>query len=297
MNQCSFVARKAVDGKAAVEIDSSLLKEGMQFVVNLNGCSVEGFGRGSVSNNMLFNHKKGSKASVFVNGTKAVSTIAELDVADESEIYLAGKFTGDAILAKSGKTYLGYDGGVVGCINLNGADNVTLRGIKFDAEHAKMAYSLRSGNATPIRNANIVSGSETKNSHMGARNIKIDSCTFSGSMKYGAAAIAFTDQGRTSGYSGNITITKCTFDFEGTGYDIYCFYAGYENFVITNNQFNSKFNGGGHIFLGSYASATPVVIQNNKFPNVASLTDAMYLTSNSNDHGVSVDASNNTFGN
>jgi hypothetical protein len=296
MNQCSFVARKAVDGKAAVEIDSSLLPEGKKFVVNLNGCSAEGFGRGSVSNNMLFNHKKGSKASVFVDGTKAVSTIDEANAATESKIYLAGKFFGGAILAKSNTEYHGYDGSVVGCINLNATNNVTLKDIDFDAEHAEVAYSLRSGD-TKIRYANIVSGTETKNTYSGARNIKIDNCTFSGDMKYGAAAIAFTDQGRTSGYSGNITITKCTFDFEGTGYDIYCFYAGYENFVITNNQFNSKFNGGGHIFLGSYASATPVVIQNNKFPNVASLTDAMYLTSNSNDHGVSVDASNNTFGN
>lgn len=295
MNQCSFFARQAVDGKAAVEIDSSLLPEGKQFIVNLNDCSAEGFGLGSVSNNMLFNHKKGSKASVFVNGTKAVSTIAELNAATETEIYLAGKFIDDAILAKSNKKYLGYDGGVVGCINLNATENVTLEKITFDAEYAKMAYSLRSGN-TAIRNANIVTGTESNNSTLGARNITIDGCTFSGNLKSGAAAIAFTDQGRKSGYSGNITIKNCTFSTTGGSYDVYGYYCGYEDFVIANNKFNSKFNGGGHIFLGSYASATAIEVSDNNFPNVASLTEAMYTTSNGT-HKVTVEASGNRFGN
>ena len=72
MNKCNFNATNAVEGKAAVEIDSSLLKEGMEYIVNLNECTVTGFGKGSVSNDVLFNPKKGSKATVYIDGAKAV---------------------------------------------------------------------------------------------------------------------------------------------------------------------------------------------------------------------------------
>ena len=297
MNQCSFVARKAVDGKAAVEIDSSLLPEGKQFVVNLNGCSAEGFGRGSVSNNMLFNHKNGSKASVFVNGTKAVSTITELNAATESEIYLAGKFTGDAILAKSGKTYLGYDGGVVGCINLNGADNVTLSGIKFDAQYAKLGYDDL-GNAKQY--ANIITGDNVNKPNKGSHNLVINDCTFEGTYAQGGAAIAFTDQGRGEGGSGNITIMGCTFKTENAYYNIYAHYTGdglngHGDFKIEGNTFKTTFTQGLPVYLGRYATSTPVVVTGNAFETVADLENAVYVQDHSN-YGVSVDASDNTFG-
>lgn len=81
MNKCTFKATADVEGKAAVEIDSSLLKEGQEYVVNLNECTAEGFGKGSVSNNTLFNPKKGSKATINVNGAKAVWSAETLKAA------------------------------------------------------------------------------------------------------------------------------------------------------------------------------------------------------------------------
>ena len=299
MNQCSFVAGKAVDGKAAVEIDSSLLPEGKQFVVNLNGCLVEGFGRGSVSNNMLFNHKKGSKASVFVNGTKAVSTIAELNAATDTEIYLAGKFIDDAILAKSNKKYIGFEGGVVGCINLNGADYVTLKDIKFDAQYAKRGYD---GKGNKKQYANIITGDNVNKPNKGAHNLVIEACTFQGTFADGGGAIAFTDQGRTG--SGNITIKGCTFKTVNAYFDIYTHYSGGASngkgyFNIENNTFKTPFKEIPNtypIYLGLYQSSTPVVVKGNTFETVSSLEYAVLLQDHSN-YGVSVDASNNTFGN
>lgn len=298
MNQCSFVAGKAVDGKAAVEIDSSLLPEGKQFVVNLNDCSAEGFGLGSVSNNMLFNHKKGSKASVFVNRTKAVSTITELKAATESKIYLAGKFFGEAIRAKSGKTYLGYDGGVVGCINLNGADNVTLSGIKFDAQYAKCGYD---GSGTAKQYANIITGDVNVNKpNKGSHNLVINACTFEGTYANGGAAIAFTDQRRGEGGSGNITIKGCKFNTKNAYYDIYAHYTGdgmngHGDFKIEGNTFETS-TVSYPVFLGRYASSTPVVVKGNTFETVSSLEFAVYVQKHSDYYTVSVDASDNTFG-
>lgn len=140
MNTCQFSARAAVEGKAAVEIDSSLLPEGMTYVVNLNGCTVQGFGLGSVSNEMLFNQKKGSKATIYVDGVKTVSTEAELKAAIK-----AANNTEFTKLALTSKTFTGafdIDGKSVELVALNrhkatidglvhglGFAHVTLRGL------------------------------------------------------------------------------------------------------------------------------------------------------------------------
>lgn len=70
-NNCEFVASAPVAGKAAIELDSSLIPG--TFVVNINNCTATGFGTGSNSGNSLWNVKndKTEKHSqVFVDGTK-----------------------------------------------------------------------------------------------------------------------------------------------------------------------------------------------------------------------------------
>ena len=69
-NKCVFNSNgKSFDGKAAIEIDSSLLSDG-KHIVNINNCEVNGFAAGSVSNNNLYNPKKGDKADIFVDGAQ-----------------------------------------------------------------------------------------------------------------------------------------------------------------------------------------------------------------------------------
>ena len=202
------------------------------------------------------------------------------------------------IVAKSNKTIIGTPGAKVDCVDLNGADNLTLKNINFDAATAKMGYD---GRGTAKQPANIISGSTSK-CNKGAHNLVIEDCTFTGTFADGGVAIAFTDQNRGGGGSGNITIKDCTFNTRGGYCDIYGHYTGdgrngFGNFAIEGNEFNTEYlSGGNPIYLGRYASSAPVVVKGNEFNNVTTLNEAVYLQDHSN-YGVSVDAANNTFAN
>ena len=70
INNCKFKGTP-VEGKAAVEIDASLLAVGQGFyTININNSTVEGFASGSVSKNNLWNAKKGDQYAVYVDGVK-----------------------------------------------------------------------------------------------------------------------------------------------------------------------------------------------------------------------------------
>lgn len=199
-----------------------------------------------------------------------------------------GNFDNIKIL-NDGTTITGSEGTVVGCINLNGKKNVTLKNIEFDASKALMNYD---GGGTARQYANIISGDQSKNKK-GSRNLVIDGCTFTGQFTNGGAAISFADRNRTSGQSGDITIKNCTFNTTGAYYDIYGYYSGYGSFIIENNTFKSAPQGRA-IYLGRYQSSTPVVVKGNTFENDATIEDAVYLQDHSS-YGVSLEATSNTF--
>lgn len=71
-NNCDFIASAPVDGKAAIEVDSSLIPG--TYVININNCTATGFGTGSKSGNSLWNVKKDKDtkkhSQVFVDGTQ-----------------------------------------------------------------------------------------------------------------------------------------------------------------------------------------------------------------------------------
>ena len=68
---CKFNATAQDTGKAAIEIDSSLLNNGIYKVIidQATANSVSGFSTGSVSKNSVWNNKKGNKATVIVAGS------------------------------------------------------------------------------------------------------------------------------------------------------------------------------------------------------------------------------------
>ncbi|MBD9226673.1 MAG: hypothetical protein EGQ48_05500 [Clostridiales bacterium] len=72
---CKFNATTQVAGKAAIEIDSSLLRNGIYTVIidQATADSVTGFDTGSVSHNSVWNNKKGTKATVIVAGSTVLS--------------------------------------------------------------------------------------------------------------------------------------------------------------------------------------------------------------------------------
>ena len=207
----------------------------------------------------------------------------------------AGEF--GTIVAKSNKTIIGSADAKVDCVNLNGADNLTLKNINFDAATAKISYDGK-GNAKQY--ANIISGDNVKKPIKGAWNLVIEDCVFEGTFANGGTAIAFTDQSRSSGGAGNVTIKGCTFNTVGSYYDIYGHYTGngnngYGNFVIEGNVFKSGRTQGGPVYLGRYASSTPVEVKNNAFETVSTLENAVYVQAHSEAYSVSVNASGNTF--
>lgn len=71
-NNCKFIASSPVEGKAAIEVDTSLIPG--TYVININNCTATGFGTGSKSGNSLWNVKKDKDtekhSQVFVDGTQ-----------------------------------------------------------------------------------------------------------------------------------------------------------------------------------------------------------------------------------
>jgi hypothetical protein len=221
-----------------------------------------------------------AKAVVIFNGKTTVSSVEELNAikANYGEVVLVGNF--DYFAAKSGITYIG-ENAVVGCINLNGADNVTIKNINFDIANGKFGYD-GSGTLKEYAYSNIITGDNVNKPNKGAHNLVIDGCTFSGTTTKGGAAISFTDQRRGEGGSGNITIKNCTFETVGAYCHIYGHYTGdslngHGNFIIENNTFESDV--ANPIYLGRYASNVPVVLKDNTFKTKSSLMgDAVILS-------------------
>ena len=269
-----IILRGSAD-KATLTIENTTLEGEPQVINNAAGATVtvDGFPYGAVV------------------VTTAADLTAALAVAGEKTIALAAdKFEGIYKMTDN-TTILGYNA-EVGAIDLDGADNVTLKDITFEAANAGVACD---GTGKGLRYANIYSGGAS-NPKTGARNLVIDGCVFNGafSSTYYGCAIAFTDQKRTSGQSGDITIKNCVFDQEWSAYDIYVYYSGYGSMLIENNTFKGSYVGG-PIYLGRYQSNTPVVVTGNTFETVDSQANAMYIQAHSAEYTVSIDASNNTY--
>ena len=67
---CTLNASAPVEGKAAIEIDSSLIKG--VYDITINDTTATGFANGNVSGKSLWNNKKGDKATITVDGVKVL---------------------------------------------------------------------------------------------------------------------------------------------------------------------------------------------------------------------------------
>ena len=235
------------------------------------------------------------QANGFLQNYVTPATIdAALANAQEGEtIELAAGYYDEIVVPQNGMTIFSQEGAEVGFLNVNGKDNVTIQGLTFDAANAKYVYN---GNGKAVQPANIAGAS--KGNTKGTSNLVIDGCTFTGEFADGGVVIAFTDQGRGSGQSGNITIKNCTFEATNGYADIYTYYSGKGSFVIENNTFastmNAEVSGTYPIYLGKYQSSTPVVVKGNTFVNRATFGKAAYIQDHSN-YKVSFAAADNTF--
>ena len=124
LNECTLNASVPVEGKAAIEIDGSLVKK---FTVNINSTVANGFAAGSKSNSTLWNVKKGEdKTEVYVDGHK---------------MYVDG-------VGLEGGAYLLYDAAGMKWF----ANQVNENGNSFSGKTVKLAADIDLANAawTPV---------------------------------------------------------------------------------------------------------------------------------------------------
>ena len=160
VTKCEFSATKPVDGKAAIEMDSSLTA-GIELTID-SETTATGFGTGSVSGNSLWNNKQGNEEeknndiTVTVGGETVlepvklpvkVSTKAELTAA------LAAAQEGDTILMTADIDY-GTDQ-----LKINAAITLDLGGKTLTTRNAYGGMSVKNG--PTIKNGTIVHASNT----------------------------------------------------------------------------------------------------------------------------------------
>lgn len=237
--------------------------------------------------------------NVTITNLEVVTTAEEfqaaLDAGEFNIVLMPGTYEGTFTL-KAPATIVGKGEAVVHCLNLNGQEGVTLKNITFDAAGAQSSIDRYKG-GTVRSPANIISGNSDNNPNVGARNLVIDGCTFTGTFANPGAAIAFTDRSRPTGGSGDVTIKGCTFDTEGGYYDIYGYYTSNPGltFTIENNVFKSTYaeEGGRPIYLGRLKSSAPIVVKGNAFENVQTIEKAVFIQGDG--YTPTLDHSDNTF--
>ena len=204
LENCVLNASAPVDGKAALEIDSSLING--VYNVTVNNTTANGFGAGNVSGETLWNHKKGSKANIVIDGTPValvntvlVATAAELQAALDAASGLEILFTADL----AGNVTATQKQGVNVVINGNGYE--------FDGVLTVNGQSRYEGNETlVIKNVNFATESTAAMDFISsatdpvryAHNVTIEDCTFTAPEGTDVVAIRFRQ-------AYNIVVNNC----------------------------------------------------------------------------------------
>ena len=145
-NGCELNASAPVEGKAAIEIDSSLI-QGV-YEVTINNTTANGFANGSVSGNSLWNNKKGAKATITVDG----KLVALNGYSDLSCGYYAD---GNTYTVLNGNGFKNIATDVLSDASKNVtielADDIDLAGIEWPAVCTKAAFVL-DGKGKSIKN-------------------------------------------------------------------------------------------------------------------------------------------------
>lgn len=126
ITDCDFISSNAVDGKAAIEMDSSL-SAGIKVTIDA-ATTATGFGNGNVSGNSLWNNKKGNETAannditVVVNGVTVLAPVTYVaQIGDKKYTSLQ-----DAInAAQNGETVVLLEN-INGAITIPEGKNVTL---------------------------------------------------------------------------------------------------------------------------------------------------------------------------
>lgn len=229
---CDINASSTVDGKAAIEIDSSSpndLNASGKYTINIDSkTTATGFSTNTKSGNSLWNQKKGDKAEVYVDGVRVVTNAEELSaVAKYASADISAKFyndiAGDATLIQKENVKIFIDGNKYsydGSIIIDGKS----------ARYETAGVTIQNVNFTGDSNsadAYINLGKEGDNNTRYTNHVTVKDCTFSTNSDTDVVAI--------KSYTGgdyNLNLIGCTVN------------ESMHSFVqVTNIEKGLKFNG------------------------------------------------------
>ncbi|MEE1099787.1 MAG: DUF6562 domain-containing protein, partial [Alistipes sp.] len=236
-NDCTLDATAPVAGKAAIEIDSSLFKNGKKFVVNINGCDARGFANGSVSGNPLWNEKKGNNSAIFVDGVAYTQLAFALAVAEGNDNVKLGAGT-YVVPAAQGKT--------ISFTGVGNREDVRIVVTKVGTGGENCDYGLDSSNAT-FENLTIATNSSTYIGYARCTGT-YKNCLFDGTYTLYQKSVF---EGCTFNVAGDVynvwtwgseeaTFTDCVFNCDGKAMLLY----GPANTHLTMNDCTFNDNGG-----------------------------------------------------
>ena len=152
VNGCEFNASEPVEGKAAIEMDSSLIA-GINLTID--NTTVEGFGTGNVSGNSLWNNKKWDETdanndiTVIVNGETVLAPLDHVAQIGETKYFtlakaIAAATAGDTITLLDNVnenvtinkrvTIDGADKTYTGQMKLTNRADITIKNVNFDGK-------------------------------------------------------------------------------------------------------------------------------------------------------------------
>ena len=262
-NECALNASAPVDGKAAIEIDSSFPNGGGgTYTVAINATTANGFANGSVSGNSLWNQKKGNNGNITVDGkVVAIASGAVVSGADDTErqaalnealaegakeiLLPAGNYTMPAASNFTAETVVTCEEGTVftgtSGLNINGATivgaefknesgyavsgtiNGTIKDCVFDSSEALRWCYTTEGTTTVFENCEVKTNFRGIHFDDMKGDIIFKNCKINGFNAFGG--------------KGTVTFEGCTFDHDASSYNGLNLYA---NTVIKNSTFVFK---------------------------------------------------------
>lgn len=264
-NNCVFNASTPVEGKSAIEIDSSL----NPYEVTISSCKASGFAKGSVSGNILYNLKKGTldtNCKIILKGT---NTIAKDLVKDANGNYIASSNEGITNAISAGAT----------TINLTQGNYV----IPSSAQGKTLTFI---GTGTPEDVEVAVTGTGYENCDYGLDGSTV---TFEG-ITITTNSSDYIGYARCKGTYKNCVINgtytlygdskfeRCTFNVSGNAYNIWTW--GAPNATFDGCTFNSD----GKAMLLYGTENTNLKIENSVFNDKGGLSDLKAAIEIGNDY-------------
>ena len=220
-NDCVLNASAPVEGKAAVEVDSSLIKDG-HYTVVFNNTTANGFANGNVSGNSLWNNKKGDQLTVIVDGAYVLTPTPAADANGNWAVKTAAALQHAIANAAAGATITLAEGIYAGLFDLTGknltieaAGDATINGMLWADNTTAVVKGLTLSNPNGVQHPNPTSSKyyTTINNQypiVGAynnANVKFENCVFDivGPTNYGYYGYAHD----------NPVFKACTFNCNG----------------------------------------------------------------------------------